>query len=249
MRALILGGTAEARALAERLVGAGWHVTSSLAGRVSEPKLPVGQVRIGGFGGPAGLARWLLEDATEVIIDATHPFAERISTSAAEAARATGLPLVALHRPQWEPVRGDEWLRVPDMAAAAELARTRFAAPFLTIGRQQLSAFAADPDGRYLIRCVEQPTGPLPRNRTVMLSRGPFKVPEERKLMRDYAIDCLVTKNSGGDLTYAKIEAARDLKKPVIMVDRPKLPGAGFATVTTSVDDAFTAVTRARYLR
>src|SRR5699024_6771808 len=135
VRALILGGTGEARALAKRLVDAGWHVTSSLAGRVAEPKLPVGHVRIGGFGGPAGLTKWLLSDATEVIIDATHPFAERISASAAEAARATGLPLVALHRPAWEKERGDEWLEVLDMEAAAELARTRFAAPFLTIGR------------------------------------------------------------------------------------------------------------------
>lgn len=246
MRALILGGTGEARALAKKLVDAGWHVTSSLAGRVSEPRLPVGQVRIGGFGGPPGLAKWLLEDATEVVIDATHPFAERISASAAEAARATGLPLVALHRPPWEPVRGDEWYRVPDMAAAAELAKTRFAAPFLTVGRQQLAHFADDRDGRYLIRCVEQPTGPLPRNRTVLLSRGPFKVADERKLMRDYAVDCLVTKNSGGRLTYAKLEAARDLRKPVIMVDRPELPGKGIAYVADTVDQAFDAVVTGR---
>lgn len=246
MRALILGGTGEARALAGRLVGAGWHVTSSLAGRVAEPRLPVGQVRIGGFGGPAGLARWLLNDATEVIIDATHPFAERISASAAEAARATGLPLVALHRPAWEQVRGDEWLHVPDMDAAAQLARTRFAAPFLTVGRQQLAAFAADDRRRYLIRCVDQPTGPLPRNRAVVLSRGPFDVAGERKIMRDYAIDCLVTKNSGGAHTYAKIEAARDLRKPVIMVDRPELPGTGIAYVADTVDRAFDAVTSGR---
>ena len=246
MRALILGGTGEARALAKRLVDVGWNVTSSLAGRVAEPKLPVGHVRIGGFGGPAGLTKWLLADATEVIVDATHPFAERISASAAEAARATGLPLVALHRPAWEKERGDEWLEVPDMEAAAELARTRFAAPFLTIGRQQLSHFAADDEGRYLIRCVEQPTGPLPRNRKVVLTRGPFDVAGERKIMRDYAVDCLVTKNSGGAQTYAKIEAARDLRKPVIMVQRPELPGKGIAYVADSVDRAFDAITRGR---
>lgn len=112
MRALILGGTGQARALAKRLVDAGWFVTSSLAGRVSEPKLPVGHVRIGGFGGPAGLATWLIADATEIIIDATHPYAERISESAAEAALATGIPLIALHRPAWEKAQGDNWIEV-----------------------------------------------------------------------------------------------------------------------------------------
>ncbi|WP_295628428.1 cobalt-precorrin-6A reductase [uncultured Corynebacterium sp.] len=246
MRALILGGTNEARALAQKLFDAGWHVTSSLAGRVAEPTLPVGHVRIGGFGGPAGLTTWLLTDATEVIVDATHPFAERISASAAEAARATGLPLVALHRPPWEPERGDHWLEVPDMAAAAELARTRFAAPFLTVGRQQLAHFAADGEGRYLIRCVEQPTGPLPRHRKVLLTRGPFDVAGERKLMRDYAVDCLVTKNSGGTHTHAKLEAARDLRKPVIMVQRPELPGKGIAYVADTVERAYAAVTQGR---
>ncbi|MEJ5919882.1 MULTISPECIES: cobalt-precorrin-6A reductase [unclassified Corynebacterium] len=244
MRALILGGTGEARALASKLVQAGWHVTSSLAGRVSEPKLPEGNVRIGGFGGPAGLAKWLLADATEVIIDATHPFAERISESAAEAARATGIPLVALHRPAWDEVRGDQWLHVANMQEAAELVRRRFRAPFLTIGRQQLAHFADDREGRYLIRSVETPSGPLPRNRRIVLSRGPFDVPSERKIMRDYAVDCVVTKNSGGPQTYAKIEAARDLKKPVVIVDRPALPGADIATVTHTVDDAFDYIRR-----
>lgn len=244
MRALILGGTGQARALAKRLVDAGWFVTSSLAGRVSEPKLPVGNVRIGGFGGPAGLAKWLIADATEVIIDATHPYAERISESAAEAARATGLPLIALHRPAWDKAPGDSWIEVASMEEAAQLARERFAAPFLTIGRQQLAPFAADSTGRYLIRCVEKPSAPLPKNRKVILSRGPFDVASERKLMRDYAVDCVVTKNSGGSATYAKIEAARDLKKPVVMVQRPPLPGADRAIIATTVDEAYNAVMR-----
>lgn len=244
MRALILGGTAEARALAKRLVGEGWFVTSSLAGRVSNPKLPVGNVRIGGFGGPAGLTRWLISDATEVIIDATHPYAERISESAAEAARATGIPLVALHRPAWENQPGDNWVEVSSMQEAADVVADRFYSPFLTIGRQQLAPFASDSNGRYLIRCVEQPVPPLPKNRKIILSRGPYDVEAERKLMRDYAVDCVVTKNSGGAATYAKIEAARDLKKPVVIVQRPQLPGADIATVATTVDEAYNAVIR-----
>lgn len=244
MRALILGGTGEARALAKKLVDAGWFVTSSLAGRVSEPKLPVGSVRIGGFGGPAGLAKWLISDATEVIIDATHPFAEKISESAAEAARATGLPLIALHRPAWEQQKGDNWIEVGSMEEAARVVADRFSSPFLTIGRQQLAAFAGDSNGRYLIRCVEKPPPPLPKNRKVVLSRGPYDVAGERKIMRDYAVDCVVTKNSGGAATYAKIEAARDLRKPVVMVQRPKLPGADIAIVATDVDEAYNAVIR-----
>lgn len=244
MRALILGGTAEARALAKRLVGEGWFVTSSLAGRVSNPKLPVGNVRIGGFGGPAGLTRWLISDATEVIIDATHPYAEQISESAAEAARATGIPLVALHRPTWEKQPADNWIEVSSMQEAADVVADRFYSPFLTIGRQQLAPFADDSNGRYLIRCVEQPAPPLPKNRKIILSRGPYEVAAERKLMRDYAVDCVVTKNSGGAATYAKIEAARDLKKPVVIVQRPQLPGADIATVATTVDEAYNAVIR-----
>lgn len=241
MHALILGGTAEARDLARRLADSGWDVTSSLAGRVDNPHLPVGRVRVGGFGGPAGLARWLVRNHVGVVIDSTHPFAERISVSAAEAARATRIPLIALHRPEWERVRGDDWIEVADMAEAATVARDRFRRPFLTIGRQQLAPFAGDPEGFYLIRCVEPPSGPLPPNHKVILSRGPYDVAGERKIMRDWAVDCVVTKNSGGDATYAKIEAARDLRKPVIMVRRPALPGEGLATVVHSAEEAWAA--------
>lgn len=249
MRALILGGTAEGRELAARLIAEGWAVTSSLAGRVAAPRLPVGRVRIGGFGGPAGLARHLVEEDVTVLVDATHPFAERISISAAEAARATGVALVALHRPAWTPGRGEEWLEVDSMAEAAALVRRRFRAPFLTIGRQQLAHFAGDAEGRYLIRCVDEPEPPLPPNRTVVLSRGPYEVAAERKLMRDYAVDCLVTKNSGGAATHAKLEAARDLRKPVVMVRRPRLPGADIAVVVGDVDSAVRAARRAGWTR
>jgi len=122
MRALILGGTAESRELALLLLQSGWRVTSSLAGRVKEPKLPLGEVRIGGFGGPPGLARWLMDHEVDLVVDATHPFAEKISISAAEATRATGIPLIALHRPAWTPENYDEWIYVNDMEETARTA-------------------------------------------------------------------------------------------------------------------------------
>ena len=224
MHALILGGTSEGRELARLLVDAGWYVTSSLAGRVAAPRLPVGEVRVGGFGGPAGLTRWLMGSQIDVIIDATHPFAERISYSAAEAANATGVPLIALHRPAWTPEPRDKWILVQSMAEAARIAAQQFHHVFLTIGRQQLAPFADDPHNLYVIRAVEPPQVVLPKRNRVILSRGPFTVADEKKLMRDNQIDCVVTKNSGGELTRAKLVAARELGITVIMVQRPQLP-------------------------
>lgn len=232
MRALILDGTGEARTMAHLLVRAGWRVTSSLAGRVKNPALPVGEVRIGGFGGPAGLTQWLLHEGVEVIIDATHPFAERISVSAAEAARATGIPLVALHRPAWEQVARDKWLPAASMAEAAAIVAREFHHVFLTIGRQQLLPFSYDPHNLYVIRTVERPSSPLPPRHRLVLSRGPFTVAEEKKLMRDNQIDVVVTKNSGGTMTYAKIQAARELGVPVVMVNRPTLPTVAHSVTT-----------------
>lgn len=232
MRALILGGTGEARTMAHLLVTAGWRVTSSLAGRVKNPTLPVGEVRIGGFGGPAGLTQWLLQEGVEVIIDATHPFAERISVSAAEAARATGIPLIALHRPAWEQVARDKWLPATSMEEAATIVARNFHHVFLTIGRQQLPPFSHDPHNLYVIRAVERPAPPLPARHRLILTRGPFTVAEEKKLMRDNQIDVVVTKNSGGDMTYAKIQAARELGIPVVMVQRPKLPTVAHQVAT-----------------
>ena len=204
MRALILGGTAESRELALLLLQSGWRVTSSLAGRVKEPKLPLGEVRIGGFGGPPGLARWLMDHEVDLVVDATHPFAEKISISAAEATRATGIPLIALHRPAWTPENYDEWIYVNDMEEAARIAE-RYHHIFLTIGRQKLAPFANDSHNLYVIRSVDPPEGPLPKRHRLILSRGPFSVQDEKQLMRDNQIDALVTKNSGGSLTYAKI--------------------------------------------
>ena len=240
MRALILGGTAESRELALLLLQSGWRVTSSLAGRVKEPKLPLGEVRIGGFGGPPGLARWLMDHEVDLVVDATHPFAEKISISAAEATRATGIPLIALHRPAWTPENYDEWIYVNDMEEAARIAE-RYHHIFLTIGRQKLAPFANDSHNLYVIRSVDPPEGPLPKRHRLILSRGPFSVQDEKQLMRDNQIDALVTKNSGGSLTYAKIVAARQLGIPVIMVQRPPLPGGSHNTAVHTASDAYIA--------
>lgn len=240
MRALILGGTAESRELALLLLQSGWRVTSSLAGRVKEPKLPLGEVRIGGFGGPPGLARWLMDHEVDLVVDATHPFAEKISISAAEATRATGIPLIALHRPAWTPENYDEWIYVNDMEEAARIAE-RYHHIFLTIGRQKLAPFANDSHNLYVIRSVDPPEGPLPKRHRLILSRGPFSVQDEKQLMRDNQIDALVTKNSGGSLTYAKIVAARQLGIPVIMVQRPPLPGSSRITAVHTASDAYIA--------
>ncbi|WJZ02624.1 cobalt-precorrin-6A reductase [Corynebacterium freiburgense] len=242
MRALILGGTREAREIASLLQQDNWHVTSSLAGRVKQPALPVGEVRIGGFGGPAGLVTWLLKEKVEVVIDATHPFAERISISAAEATRATGVPLIALHRPAWQAGERDQWIPAGSMEEAARIAARRFHHIFLTIGRQQLAAFAKDPHNLYVIRCVDPPEVTLPRRHRLILSRGPFTLENEKQLMRDNQIDCLVTKNSGGELTRAKLDAARELGIPVIMVERPELPGGPQVRTVHTAQEAREAV-------
>lgn len=221
---LILGGTSEARELANLCERAGLAVVTSLAGRVKRPRLPRGEVRIGGFGGPEGLGRYIYDNSIELIVDATHPFAERISDSAVKAAASTGVPLLRLHRPPWEPQPGDEWISVSDTEAAARVVQERFRRPLLTIGRQQLSAFAADARGSYLIRCVEPPEGPLPRRYLLMFDRGPFDFDDEHALLRRHRIDVVVTKNSGGGLTAAKLEAARSLHIPVVMIERPPAP-------------------------
>lgn len=242
MRALILGGTREGRDVAQLLTQAGWHVTSSLAGRVSKPALPVGEVRIGGFGGPAGLTRWVLANGIEVIVDATHPFAERISISAAEAARATGIPLIHVHRKAWEPQAGDRWISVSDMAGAARAVARDFHHIFLTIGRQNLHYFAADPHNLYVIRCVEPPEAPLPLRHRVILDRGPFHLDGEKKLLIGNQIDCVVTKNSGGELTKAKLDAARALGISVVMIERPALARSGTEVVVHTAEEAYAAI-------
>lgn len=244
MRALILGGTLEARQLALMLDDRGWDVTSSLAGRVANPALPAGNVRIGGFGGPAGLTRWLINNAMEVVIDATHPFAEKISLSAAEATLATGTPLIALHRKAWVPEKSDRWTLVSTMEEAAKRTQRDYHHIFLTIGRQQLAPFAADKDNLYVIRCVDPPQCELPPRHRLILSRGPFNLAGEKKLLKDNQIDCVVTKNSGGNATHAKLDAARALGIDVVMVQRPPLPHNRNTIVVHTAKQAMEALTR-----
>ena len=231
---LVLGGTGEARRLAAALVAAGVDVLSSLAGRVAEPVLPDGEVRIGGFGGPDGLADWLTQHRPRAVVDATHPFAAQITSSAARAAAATGTPLLRLQRPGWTPQPGDSWRFVDSLAEAAQ-AVAGHRSVFLTTGRQGVAAFAALP-GRVLVRAVDPPDAPLPAGATLVLARGPFSVADELALMRGHGVDVVVTKDSGGHMTEAKLTAARELGLPVVLVRRPPLP-AGVPTVA-GVDEA-----------
>jgi precorrin-6A/cobalt-precorrin-6A reductase len=229
----ILGGTGEARRLAERLAGRpGLRVISTLAGRVREPRLPAGEVRVGGFGGPDGLAAWLRAERVDAVVDATHPFAERISHSAAAAARAAGVPVLLLRRPGWTAGDGDDWRWVGSLdEAAANLPGERV---FLTTGRQGLAAFAGRPEW-FLVRCVDPPQPPLPQRMHLLLSRGPYTVDGELDLVRAHRVDVVVTKDSGGAATAAKLTAARTLRLPVVVVRRPPAPDV---PVVATVDEA-----------
>jgi precorrin-6A/cobalt-precorrin-6A reductase len=220
-RVLILGGTAEARALAAQLTSQGTRVVSSLAGRVSNPRLPVGEVREGGFGGAEGLAAWLEANKIDALVDATHPFAARMTASAAEASAGTGIPLLVLRRPGWQEVPGDVWRRVGSLEEAAQHLGERV---FLTTGRRSLPVFADKQGHWFLARSVDPPEPPIPANIHVLLARGPYTVEGERALIREHRLDTLVTKDSGGSMTTAKLVAARELSIKVIMVNRPPLP-------------------------
>jgi precorrin-6A/cobalt-precorrin-6A reductase len=223
---LVLGGTTEARELSAGLAARpGVRVTTSLAGRVARPGALDGDVRVGGFGGADGLAAWLREQRVSAVADATHPFAAAITANAARAATATGVPLVVLRRPGWQPGPGDRWHPVGSLAAAADLLPHLAARRvFLTTGRLGLAAFAHLTDRHFVVRSVEPPCPPLPPDVTVVLARGPFTVAGETALLREHRVDTLVTKDSGGAATAAKLTAARDLGVPVVVVRRPELP-------------------------
>ncbi|WP_406636378.1 cobalt-precorrin-6A reductase [Amycolatopsis sp. WGS_07] len=237
MTVLILGGTAEARDLAARLRERDVEVVSSLAGRVTRPRLPVGAVRIGGFGGVEGLTAWLRENRVQAVVDATHPFAERIGANAFHAAQAANVPLLRLARPGWQPTDADRWHWAADLEEAAALLPGLGSRAFLTSGRQGLAAFADLDPLWFLIRCVDPPDQPLPRRHEVVLDRGPFRLDGERALMTEHDIDVLVTKDSGGAMTSAKLTAARELGLPVVVVRRPPRPaGAETADVTAAVE-------------
>ncbi len=221
-RILILGGTSEASRLATILWDRNLSVISSLAGRVIRPALPPGVVRIGGFGGIDGLTTYLEQEAIQVVIDVTHPFASRMSCNAEVACRTLNIPLISFERPPWKPHRDDHWLHVPDMRSAALLVDTNYSRVFLSIGRQELDVFSGCRQAWFLVRSIDKPENMMPPRSKLILERGPFNLDAERQLLRDESIDVVVSKNSGATATYPKIEAARELDIPIVMIDRPQ---------------------------
>ena len=247
-RILILGGTTEARRLAERLARrVGLAVTVSLAGRTREPAPQAVPVRIGGFGGAQGLADYLAAERIDALIDATHPYAGIISANAARAAATAGAPLLALRRASWVAVAGDRWIEVADTAEAIrELGETPRHV-FLALGRNEIGAFAQAPQHFYLVRSVDPVEPPLAVPRAYYVTgRGPFTEADDRALMIEHAIDVIVAKNSGGSATYGKIAAARELGIPVILLRRPVTPQV---TSVETVEDAVTWFDHALALR
>ncbi|VVB45114.1 Precorrin-6A reductase [Beijerinckiaceae bacterium RH AL1] len=233
----MLGGTSEATALAEILARRPEiEATLSLAGRTSAPAAQALPTRVGGFGGAAGLAAHIAAHRVAVLVDATHPFATAISRNAREAAATAGIPLVAVGRPPWRPQAGDDWREVADVAAAAAALGAAPRRVFLTIGRQQLAAFAGAPQHHYLVRSVDPVDAQLLPDARWIEARGPFDADAEEALMRAEGIEVLVTKNSGGTATAAKLAAARRLGLPVILVRRPT------DEATLGVEDAMTAI-------
>lgn len=224
-RALILGGTGDANRLAECLARARMDAIYSYAGRT---KIPLGHslpTRIGGFGGAGGLAAFIRQENITHVIDATHPFAAEMSRNAVDACAATGTSLIALEREPWKPVAGDRWIEVPDLTAAVGALPEAPARVFLAIGRQHLAPFAARPQHAYTLRFVDPHDGPLPLpHADVIVSRGPFTLTGDLDLMRSRGIEWIVARNAGGDGARAKIDAARQLDLPVIMIARPALP-------------------------
>ncbi|MGQ9869975.1 cobalt-precorrin-6A reductase [Leptodesmis sp.] len=225
-RVLILGGTGDATALAAQAATiAGVEVITSLAGRTQYPLVTSENTRIGGFGGVAGLTHYLQEQQIDGLIDATHPFAAQISCHAAAAAAAVGIPHLMLIRPAWERTEGDDWIEVDSHEAAAAKLPKLAQRIFLTIGRQELAAFAHLQDLWFLMRMIDPPllNAAVPPGK-LLLERGPFSLDNERSLLQQYEIGAIVSKNSGGNATYAKIIAARELGIPVVMIQRPPIP-------------------------
>jgi precorrin-6A/cobalt-precorrin-6A reductase len=235
-RILILGGTGEGRELARRLNLQGYDVITSLAGATAAPLLPEGSIRRGGFGGSSGLEEFLRKEGIALVIDATHPFAVKMSLNGSAAAESSGIGFLRLERPAWSPQSGDRWIAAKEIAEAALLAPSG-ARIFLSIGHKEVRAFLVREDLSGLLRSIEPPGQRLPTGWALLLARPPFTVDGELSLMRQHRIDVLVSKNSGGEQTAAKLAAARQLQIPVIMVERPrKAPARTVASVDEMVE-------------
>jgi precorrin-6A/cobalt-precorrin-6A reductase len=219
---LVLGGTTEASALATALAERGERAVLSYAGRVAQPKAQPIAVRVGGFGGVAGLLAYLRSQRISHVVDATHPFAAQMSRHAVAAAAQAGVPLLALSRPPWMPSPGDRWQALPSMAAAVAALAGPPQRVMLALGRLHLAEFAAQPQHHYLLRLVDVPeqVPPLPLH-TALIARGPFDLAGDTELLLAHRIDCIVCKNAGGSGAQAKLLAARALGLPVLMVQRP----------------------------
>lgn len=234
LNVLLLGGTTEANALADRFATARqFNAVLSLAGRTAAPRASPVPVRIGGFGGVEGLVDYLRDSKTDIVIDATHPFAAQMSRHAVAACAEAGVPLIAVERPPWQARQGDTWHNVASIAdgvAALGMAPRRV---FCAIGRLFLDALLVAPHHHYIVRLIDAPVDPIALpHLTTVTARGPFTLDADLALLRDHAIDVVFTKNSGGGATYSKIAAARELGLPIVMVERPALPRR--ATVATA---------------
>jgi precorrin-6A/cobalt-precorrin-6A reductase len=222
---LILGGTTEASALAALVARRGIAGTLSYAGRVERPRQQPIPCRTGGFGGPSGLVAWLRTQRVTHVVDATHPFAARMSRNAVAAREEAGVPLAALVRPPWTPEAGDHWIEAADIPAAVAALSGSSRRVMLAVGRQSLADFAVQPQHHYLLRVVDPLEQALPfPNHSIVVSRGPFTVEGDIALMREHRIELVVSKNSGGTGASAKVEAARALGLPVLMIARPPMP-------------------------
>ena len=226
LRVLILGGTADANRLAQAVANdPRIQAVLSYAGRTQNPTPPPISWRLGGFGGIDGMVDYLRAENIARVVDATHPFAAQMSAHAVAACAVAAVPLLALERPPWQRAPGDHWIEVDDLKAAAEALGTAPRRVFLGIGRLQLETFVAHPQHSYLVRLVDPPRAPLPLpDAEVIVARGPFKRADDRAMLANYRTEIVVAKNAGGDSASAKIEAARDLALPVVMIRRPFVP-------------------------
>lgn len=239
---LILGGTFEARQLADRLHAAGIPVLTSLAGRTRSPRLPAGRVRSGGLGGAEGLARLILREGVPLVVDATHPFALRITAIAHAVCRELGVPYVRLERPAWRPVAGDRWIEVADIEEGLRAIVQVGRRPFVNVGRAEVPRLREARSCRFLLRTVEPPEpGLLPPNVEVITGYPPYRVEREVELFRREGVDSLLVRNSGGPGSYPKIVAARELGLPVVMVRRP---GLRMEPAVESEEEAYAFVLR-----